>query len=208
MESVNSGDVVLMFKGMAAAMEKNKDYLVNLDSVIGDGDLGLTMAKGFSEAFRFAKENSTLEPGTLFMKAGMQIVKTVPSTMGTLMGTGFMYGGKVVTGKEVLDCEDMRKFLSGFLDGVMKRGKASIGEKTIVDILVPVVEEMKSYQGSDIHEVWNAAVSGSEKGREAEKNMTSQHGKAAVFGEKTRGMADPGSEAVSIMLHAIKDSLQ
>ncbi len=207
MEQLNPGDVIRMLGAVAEEMSAQRSYLIELDSAIGDGDLGITMEKGYHAAYAFAKENPVMNPGDLLMRSGMQIVKVAPSTMGTLMGTGLMRGGKAVAGKETLSSQDMTAFFEGFLQGVMDRGKAERGEKTIVDILYPLVESMKAYQGTDIEGVLSAGVTGAHEGLESEKGMMSQHGKAAVFREKTREMTDPGSAAIIILIEACRASL-
>jgi dihydroxyacetone kinase-like protein len=206
MRLINSGNIITMLNTIASDMVANRSYLIELDSAVGDGDLGLTMDKGFRAAANFANANQCLEPGLLLMKSGMEIVKVAPSTMGTLMGTGFMRGGKAITGKSELSATDLTLFFEGFLNGVLDRGKAKQGEKTIVDILVPVVAAMKAYSGVDVVEVLDCAVAGTAIGIQNEIGMMSQHGKAAVFREKTMNLKDPGSEAIVIMVKACRDS--
>ena len=207
MEKVDSKSICLILEGIAESMSEKRGYLIELDSVIGDGDLGITMEKGFRAASDFASSNSSLLPGEILSKSGMEIIKIAPSTMGTLMGSGLMYGGKKVSGKNELRSSDMVLFLEGFLEGVLKRGKAVRGDKTIVDVLYPAVEYMKDYDGFDIVEIMECALKGAKKGIEDEKNMISQHGKAAVFREKTIGLKDPGSEAVLIMIESMYNSI-
>ena len=99
MEKVDSKSICLILEGIAESMSEKRGYLIELDSVIGDGDLGITMEKGFRAASDFASSNSSLLPGEILSKSGMEIIKIAPSTMGTLMGSGLMYGGKKVSGK-------------------------------------------------------------------------------------------------------------
>ncbi len=207
MERMETSGVVQMLGSVAEAMSQKRGYLIDLDSAIGDGDLGITMEKGYQAAYAFAQENGDQKPGDLLMRCGMQIVKVAPSTMGTLMGTGLMKGGKVIAGKDFLEAVDFKSFFEGFLQGVMDRGKAKRGDKTIVDILYPMVEAMDAYEGNDIEGMLSAAVEGAHAGIEAEKGMMSQHGKAAVFREKTLEMTDPGSAAIVILAEACLSSL-
>jgi dihydroxyacetone kinase-like protein len=197
-------DIVRLLDTAAAAMASQRTRLIELDSVIGDGDLGLTMEKGFAAAASIAHASAALEPGAILMKAGMEIVKLAPSTMGTLMGTGLMRGGKAVMGKGELTARDMTAFLRAFLSGVIERGKAKPGEKTIVDVLIPAVDAMEAYRGEDIEQVWAEAERGAAEGVEATKRMVSQHGKAAVFREKTQGLEDPGGAAVFALISACR----
>jgi dihydroxyacetone kinase-like protein len=199
-------DIVRLLDMAAAAMAASRPQLIELDSVIGDGDLGITMEKGFAAAAAIAHASAELEPGVILMKAGMEIVKVAPSTMGTLMGTGLMRGGKAVMGKPQLTAADMAAFLRAFLSGVMERGKAKPGEKTIVDVLIPAVNAMEAYSGEDLAQAWAEAERGAAEGVETAKQMISQHGKAAVFREKTRGLQDPGGAAVFALISACHTS--
>jgi dihydroxyacetone kinase-like protein len=202
MDCIDSDMVVELLQVIADAMVEKKSYLIELDSTLGDGDLGITMEKGFNAASAMARSLESCEPGIMFMKAGMEIANVAPSTMGTLMGTGFMRGGKAVVGKESLHAADMVEFFAAFYQGVADRGKAKLGDKTILDVLDPSVQAMKIYPGDDIECLFEAALEGASQGLEKELGMMSQHGKAAVFREKTIGMQDPGSVAVQIMINA------
>lgn len=208
MNYIDSGMVVKLLQSIADAMVEQKSHLIELDSAVGDGDLGITMEKGFKAAALYAANMDAQDPGTMLMKVGMEIAKVAPSTMGTLMGTGFMRGGKAVVGKQNLLVADVVDFFAAFYQGVSDRGKAKLGDKTILDVLDPAVEAMKAYEGDDIVELMVCAKEGSAKGLEAELSMMSQHGKAAVFREKTIGIQDPGSVAIQIMIEAFLEGLQ
>ncbi|NCB25452.1 MAG: dihydroxyacetone kinase subunit L [Bacteroidia bacterium] len=208
MDSIDSDIVVNLLQSIADAMVEQKSYLIELDSVVGDGDLGITMEKGFKAAAVLAAKLNTQDPGTMLMKAGMEIAKVAPSTMGTLMGTGFMRGGKAVVGKPRLLVVDVVQFFAAFYQGIADRGKAKLGDKTILDVLDPAVSAMKTYTGDDILELMDVARAGVSKGLETELGMMSQHGKAAVFREKTIGLQDPGSVAIQIMIEAFLKGIQ
>lgn len=207
MEKMNTKAVIAMLESVALVMKCKREYLIELDSAIGDGDLGITMDRAYQAAYAYAKENPNFKPGELLMRCGMQIVKVAPSTMGTLMGSGLMRGGKSVIGKEDLTSSDLTLFFEGFLQGILDRGKAKRGEKTIVDVLYPLVDAMKAYQGSSIYGVLQAGVEGAHRGLENEKGMMSQRGKAAVFREKTKDLVDPGSMAILILIEACRDGV-
>ena len=191
----------------AKAMSENRALLIELDSVIGDGDLGITMEKGFTAALKTAQELAAEEPASIFMKAGMAISREAPSTMGTLMATGLMRGGKAVAGSKELSAADMKVFFAAFLQGVMDRGKTKPGEKTLVDVLIPAVEAMESFTGDDAALIWKQAEEGAARGIEAAKALQAQHGKAAVFREKTIGLEDPGGRAVYLLIKSFAEAL-
>jgi len=205
--TANSVKVIQMLECAATAMSENRTFLIELDSVIGDGDLGITMDKGFAAAAKTARELSAEAPGSIFMKAGMAISREAPSTTGTLMATGLMRGGKAVSDRQELSASDMKVFLAAFLQGVMDRGKAKPGEKTLVDILLPAVEAMEASVTDDAALIWKQAEEGAVRGIEAAKALQAQHGKAAVFREKTVGLEDPGGRAVFLLIKSFAEAL-
>lgn len=201
METIDTAGALAILRAIAGTMEENKSRLIEMDQAIGDGDLGLTMANGFAGA---AKDVAGLaetetEPGRLFLKAGMAINKHAPSTMGTLMATGFMRGGKAVAGKTALDSRDLAVFFQAFLQGLLERGKAKPGDKTVVDAATPAADAAAKAAGQPLAAAIAAIQAGAEEGLEATKTMMSQHGKAAVFREKTIGLIDPGCAAFCLV---------
>ena len=119
-------------KGLVTLLKKraleNKEYLIELDSVMGDSDLGLTMAAAFSALDDFVSSWEDADIGSMLMKGGMAMSKAAPSTMGTLMATGFMRGGKALRGSEVIALPELTDFWKAFVGGLMDRGKAKPGK--------------------------------------------------------------------------------
>lgn len=177
------------------AMDGNRDHLIEIDSAIGDGDLGLTMTKAFAAADDGLAGTDETDVGKLFSQAGMAMAKAAPSTMGTLMATGFMRGGKAVRGKTVLAPADIAAFFRAFTDGIMERGKTKPGEKTIVDVLDPVADALAATEAPDLASLAATATAAGRQGLEAARGMMAQHGKAAIYREQTIGKADPGATA-------------
>lgn len=180
-----------------ATMVEKRDFLIELDSVIGDGDLGLTMAKAFTAADEQSASFEDDDIGKFFSQAGMAMAKAAPSTMGTLVGTGFMRGGKALKGKTQIEPTDIAAFFRAFADGLMERGKTAPGEKTIVDVFDPVATACASAvaHGADFGALAKRAREAAYQGREEAKGMMSQHGKAAIYREQTKGKEDPGANA-------------
>lgn len=130
---MNSSYIVKMLAEISTIMNENKDRLIELDSVVGDGDLGLTMTKGFAAASEFAAGSDETDAGKMLYGAGKAMSSAAPSTMGTLMSIGLMQGGKVLKGKTELSNEDIVEFLAAYEKGLMTKGKAKLGEKTFLD---------------------------------------------------------------------------
>lgn len=202
MERIWKKELNDIFHTLGILMEENRDYLIQLDSVIGDGDLGITMSKGFK---RLSAECDSVEGedlGKRLMKLGMILAEVVPSTMGTLMASGLMSAGKAVKGQESLDTKGLAILLEAFAKGIMERGKAKPGEKTVVDSLYPAAEALREaadrglYMKEAIALAYEAAVNG----LRATIDMKSTYGKAAVYQEKSIGKQDPGATVGKLFL--------
>jgi len=204
-------DVALAKTALSAirlTMEENRDRLIELDSAVGDGDLGLTMCKAFIAADQALAGSSETDVGKFLMQAGMTMARAAPSTMGTLMGTGFMRGGKALKGKTACDPSDLAAFFRAFSDGLQDRGKAKPGDKTVVDVLDPVAVAAEAAAGSgDMVAVAAAIRDAAGQGEEASRGMRSEHGRAAIYREQTIGKPDPGAVAGRLMVEAFASAL-
>jgi dihydroxyacetone kinase-like protein len=127
------------------------------------------------------------------MKAGMTMAKSAPSTMGTLVATGFMRGGKVLSGKQELDAADLAEFFRAFVQGLMERGTAKPGDKTIIDSLHPAAEALAAEKDGGLKKALAAALAAAEEGLESTKEMIAQHGRVAYYKEQSLGKVDPGA---------------
>lgn len=176
-------------------MEANKQYLIDLDSALGDGDLGLTMTAGFAEALNFVTSSTENDLGKLTAQMGMAISKKVPSTMGTLVASGFMGAGKSAKGHQVLNGSEFVSYMEAFVAGVMNRGKASAGDRTIVDSLDPAADALKEavQNGDDLKTALEKAVKAASAGVEATKQMQPKFGRAVYYGDQVLGKEDQGA---------------
>lgn len=196
--------LVKMLSEISAIMQVNKENLIALDSVVGDGDLGLTMTKGFAVAHETAAKGEA-DAGRMLYNAGKAMSSAAPSTMGTLMALGLMQGGKVLKGKTELTNEDIADFAAAYLEAVMTRGKAKLGEKTFLDGFHPGVVALKEAlaAGESLAEGTAKAAVAAEEGFKAAKTMLAVHGKPAVKGEASRNMDDPGACVAMLIWQAI-----
>ena len=175
----------------AALMTEKKDWLIELDSVVGDSDLGLTMSDGFAAASEAAAASDLADVGKLAYQAGKAMATAVPSTMGTLMASGLMNAGKVLKGQEEADDA---AFFQAYLEGVQNRGKAQPGEKTFLDGLAPAVEALK--EGKTPEETAGIAWTAFEN----TKGMLARHGRMAIRGEASRDLLDPGAAVAALLM--------
>ncbi|NLL76804.1 MAG: dihydroxyacetone kinase subunit L [Clostridiales bacterium] len=190
-------------------MAENKDYLIQLDSVVGDGDLGLTMSDGYLAAYNAISDGTETDVGKLLYTAGKAMSVAVPSTMGTLMASGFMQAGKVLKGKTELTDYDIVELFSAYMDGVMNRGKAKVGDKTFLDGLNPALIALRERidKGESLQAAANASAKAAEEGFENTATMIAVHGRAATRGEMSRNLKDPGAAVAMLIMKAFAKSL-
>lgn len=194
-----------LLKSMQDMMVEKKEYLIDLDSVVGDGDLGLTMSDGFTSAYKAAEASEETDIGKMLYGSGKAMSIAVPSTMGTLMASGLMQAGKVLKGKTELDKADVIQLFAAFEEGVAHRGKAEIGDKTFLDGIHPAVEAMKACEESaPLKEIALAAKEAAQKGFWDTTKMIARHGRAATRGEASRSLEDPGAAVALLMMQALE----
>ena len=207
MEKFTTEQLPELFAGVASMFAEKKEELCDMDAKMGDGDLGLTMDKGYGALPQLIKENT--EPGDIgktLMKAGMKMAGLVPSTMGTLMSSGVMEGGKALKGKTEFGAEELSVYLTAFAAGIKKRGKCELGDRTILDSVDAGAKSAAeaAAAGKTMEEVIEAACPGAAAGVEATKDMVPKFGKAAVFAAKAAGVADQGAVAGMYMIQGLK----
>ena len=208
MEKITFEQLPDLFGGVADIFTEKKDELCEMDAQMGDGDLGLTMHKGYSALPDLIRENA--EPGDIgktLRKSGMKMASVVPSTMGTLMSSGVMEGGKALKGKSEIGPAELSTYLTAFAAGIQKRGKCALGDRTILDAVDAGAKKAAAAVeagAADLETVINAAVEGAAEGVEATKEMTPKFGKAAVFAAKAIGTPDQGAVAGKYMIMGLQ----
>ena len=207
MTSITCEQLPALFQGVAAIFAEKKEALCNMDAQMGDGDLGLTMDKGYGALPALLQENMEAgDIGKTLMKGGMKMSSLVPSTMGTLMSSGIMEGGKALKGKDAMGPRELADCLTAFAAGVQKRGKCQPGDRTILDALDAGAQAAAkaAEEGGDLSAVIAAACEGAAQGVEATKDMVPKFGKAAVFAAKAKGVPDQGAMAGLYMLQGLQ----
>lgn len=207
MEYITLEDAKKILYELNLIMSEQKDALIQLDSIMGDGDLGITMNKIFTAAYENMKEIENISLGKFFAQAGMIMAKAAPSTMGTLIAGAFMTAGKSLGDKLEWDVSDLVAFYQGLAQGIMNRGKAKIGEKTIVDVLYPVGEFLHEQHYKTIKEVVTASVIKSKECLQLTKELVAQHGRAAYYQEKSKGHQDAGATVAVFIFDGFKRAL-
>ena len=194
---------------MAVAMEENKRRLTKLDSEIGDGDHGNNMNRGFQAALERLDDADPSTPADVLKAVYMALISKVGGAAGPLYGTAFMEASKVLGNKEEVSVEDAAEALEAALGGVKKRGKAEVGDKTIVDALQPAVEAAREAAGEgSVADVFRAAATAAEEGAESTVPMTARKGRASYLGARAEGHQDPGATSTYLLLDAAARALE
>lgn len=198
-------DLRTQFKVISAHINANKDLLIELDSALGDGDLGLTMSTGFEAAVEALEADAGEDLGKTLMQVGMAVNNKAPSTMGTLISSAILRAARVVKGKAEFDDQDCVEMAKVAVQGIKDRGKAERGDKTILDSLIPAVEalEARLQEGASIKEALEDAAQAAKEGFEATAEMVSQKGRGHYYGEKSRGHKDPGAAVGMLIFEAL-----
>ena len=211
MDCLRYHELAAFFQGAADIFSEKKEELCEMDANMGDGDLVLTMEKGFGALPQLIRENG--EDGNIgktLMKAGMKMSSLVPSTMGTLMASGIMEGGKAIGGRMEIGPEGFSEFLDGFVRGIERRGKCRPGDRTLLDAMDAAAKKAleASRDGADMAGVIPAAAEGAKAGAAATKDMLPRFGKAAVFSARAIGVPDQGAVAGQYLLEGLERYFQ
>lgn len=185
-------------------MTEQKDYLIKIDGVVGDSDLGLTMSDGFTAAYECVRDSDEPDLGKLLYAAGKTMSSKVPSTMGTLMASGLMQAAKDLRGKTEFKDADWGTLFASYEAGVVHRGKAKLGDKTFLDGFDPGVKALRTAlaAGESLHDAATKAARASDEGSKNTVGMLARFGKAAAHGEASRAVEDPGAKVASFIFRA------
>lgn len=196
----------------AAALQAHRERLTELDGAMGDGDLGITAGKVAAaleeHAAAAAESGDDEDVGAFLMSAGMAANRAAASTMGTLLATMLLRAGKTVKGKAELTREDLAAMARAAEAGVRERGKAKLGDKTIVDALHPAAEAFAGAleAGSSPAQAAREALAAAERGRDEVTPKRSRIGRASWVGERTEGRVDPGCELLVLVLRSLVEA--
>lgn len=187
----------------AADVAEQRDYLVDLDRAIGDGDHGENMDRGFKAAVEALGQAQPGSVAEVLKTVAKTLMSTVGGAAGPLYGTAFLRASKAA-GDGDLDGAGVAAVIAGALDGIQARGKATTGEKTMVDAWTPALEAARTAaeSGSDPAAVLEAAATAAEAGAAATEPMRATKGRASYLGERSIGHLDPGAVSTSLILRA------
>lgn len=204
-ETIHSEAVVAAFKRVSQALIDNSTFLTSLDQAMGDGDMGINMERIGTALQEYISATAIEDIGKYLAGAGMATNRAAPSTMGTLMATAIMRAGKEVMGKTELTAADLAAMLKAAFTGMQERGKAQLGNKTILDALYPasMAFDAAINEGKSLQEAGTLALAAAEEGRDKVTPLRSQIGRAGWVGERTEGLVDPGCAALVTIFTAL-----
>jgi dihydroxyacetone kinase-like protein len=193
-----------------AVFEEKKAYLTELDSSIGDADHGINMARGFNKVVEQLPSVADTDIGNILKSSGMALISSVGGASGPLYGTFFMRTAGAAQSKQELDAQDLANMLQAGLEGLVQRGRAAVGDKTMVDAWVPALDALKDAleNGKDLIEAVHASVEAAEQGVRDTIPLVAKKGRASYLGERSVGHQDPGATSTYYLLGALLNVLK
>ncbi|GAB2983695.1 dihydroxyacetone kinase subunit DhaL [Saccharothrix stipae] len=192
-------------RAVAAVVVEHREELIRLDREIGDGDHGENMARGFTALVSKLDADVPSSPGGVLRLVATTLISTVGGAAGPLYGTAFLRAATSVGDVAVVDGAAAAAALRAALEGVVARGKAAVGDKTMVDALTPAVAAAESVAatGGGVAEVLAAAADGAEMGADSTVPMVARKGRASYLGERSAGHLDPGARSTALLLRTL-----
>jgi dihydroxyacetone kinase-like protein len=203
-------DVMRWLTQVADVLREKREYLTQLDSDIGDADHGINMDRGFTAVREKFSTMESMDIAGQLKTVGTTLVSTVGGASGPLYGTAFLRASASTAGKTDLAGADVVAMLDAFVGGIIARGKAQPGDKTMIDALTPALDAAKAAleQGAGLGEITKRAADAAEEGMKATIPMLAKKGRASYLGERSIGHQDPGSTSSTYMLRCLAETCQ
>ena len=197
----------LIVDRLILAIQENKQYLSDIDGAIGDGDHGINMNKGFT----LCREALDKQPGDLtygLKTLGKILMMKIGGSMGPLYGKFFLSIGKALEGVPEIGKDEFGAALNAALDAIHAISPAKVGDKTLMDVLIPAQEAYNGAAGASFAEALDAMDAAALKGRDSTVDMVAKLGRSSRLGERSRGVMDAGSASCYLILHTIADTIK
>ncbi|HET8913133.1 MAG TPA: dihydroxyacetone kinase subunit DhaL [Ktedonobacteraceae bacterium] len=207
---MNTADSLRWLERTADVLQENRAYLTELDSAIGDADHGINMDRGFSAIREKFPTMESMDIATQLKTVGTTLVSKVGGASGPLYGTAYLRASAAVAGKSELTTTDIVAMLEAFVGGIIARGKAQKGEKTMLDALIPALDAAKAalQSNSSLAELTQKAVDAAEDGMKATIPMLATKGRASYLAERSIGHQDPGATSSWLILRCLAEVCQ
>jgi dihydroxyacetone kinase phosphoprotein-dependent L subunit len=199
--------VELVVRTMAETAVENEKYFSDLDAVVGDGDFGYSLARGFELVLQDFDSYDRSDTGAFLKKVGVVITSRIGGTSGPIWGTAFLRAGTTVAGKDEVTSADTIAALRAAVEGIKQRGQSDLGDKTVLDALVPAVDvlEQELEGGTPPADALARAAAKAREAAEATTEMIAKRGRAAYTGERSIGTLDAGAIGVAVMFERVAD---
>lgn len=200
--AIQQKDVIEWIKKYADVLTEKRQYLIDLDSAIGDADHGENMNRGFQAVLKKMPEVADKDIGAILKMVGMTLLGTVGGAGGPLYGTLFLQAATKSVSKYELTLQDWIDMLEAAINGIVARGKAELGDKTMVDALQPALEALKeaAKNGKSLQEALQSSAAAAEQGMLATIPLVAKKGRASYLGERSAGHQDPGATSSYYLL--------
>jgi len=207
---ITAEHVIRFIEGVAARIKEHRDELTRLDSAIGDADHGINLDRGFTAVLGKLSTVADKDIGTILKTTGMTLVSTVGGASGPLYGTAFMRAGMALADRYELTEAEVVAALEAALEGIMARGKAQLGEKTMVDAIAPGIDVLKEalVSGEDFRAALRRSVDAVEAGMKATIPMLATKGRASYLGERSIGHQDPGATSAYYIAGVLLETIE
>lgn len=201
-------DVEWVVKDIAQTIVDNETYFGELDAVVGDGDFGFSLARGFEIVLAEWDTFDRTDPGVFLQKVAMTISARIGGTSGPIWGTALLRAGAQLKGNQEFSGADLVRALRASVDGIKARGGASLGEKTLLDALVPAIDTLEAELGTgdDAHAIITAVAATANEAAESTKSMQAMRGRASYTGERSIGSVDAGAKAIAVLAQHLADN--
>lgn len=206
--AITTSDLARFVELFGERLREAKDELTALDSAIGDADHGINMDRGFTAVREALPGLRDGDAGTLGKQVGMKLISTVGGASGPLYGTFFLRFGTSLGDAAEVSPAALAAAVRAGLDGVIARGKAELGDKTMVDAMMPAVEALEAGADGDLVAALDAAAVAAAEGRDATTPLVARKGRASYLGERSAGHQDPGATSTTILFESLRDALR
>ena len=202
------GQTELVVRVIAQTAVDNEKYFCDLDAVVGDGDFGYSLARGFEVVLGDWDSMEYSDPSGLLKKTAIVLTKRIGGTSGPIWGTAFLRAGGALTDVPEPSPEQVIGALRAAIEGIKQRGNTDLGDKTLLDALVPAVDELEASLSDGAGVAIERAAVKARESAEATKGMLAQRGRAAYTGERSRDSVDAGAIGVAVMFEAVSKAWQ
>jgi phosphoenolpyruvate---glycerone phosphotransferase subunit DhaL len=204
---VTRDQIVRWLERLAGLLEENREYLTRLDSAIGDADHGTNMDRGFKKVLAQLPSVADKDIGAILKTTGMALISSVGGAAGPLYGSFFMRASMALANKQELDSQDVGLLLQSGMEGILQRGRAERGDKTMIDALGPAVEAYQQAvaEGAATATALRRAAEAAEEGTKATVPMLARKGRASYLGQRSVGHQDPGATSTHLMIRTLAD---